>query len=697
MLSLPFLASLLAVIVALAGLLRRRPSPAMWFCFAGLVVLALDSAFTGLALRATSPGRVDAWLTAALLAKACLAPAWIGFSLAWSRGNYREFLSRWWIPIALFGFATIGLAVGFRGSLLHVHAPESPGEAWQVHASAVATAVNVLLLCALVLVLVNLEQTFRAAVGTSRWRIKFVFLGLGVIFGAQLYVRSQVVLFSTHDVGLLTVEPAALLVGCLLLVVAYLRTGLQEIDVYPSTIVLRSSVTMLIVGVYLAVVGVLAEVVRYLGGVASFQFQALVVLLGMAGLGILLLSDRLRQRVRRFVARHFQKAQHDSVKVWGSLSRRVASVRDEAALCDLAARLVAETFEVLAVSVWVADEADGRPALRASTRAGREDLRGGAGDLSNVTRARADREGPFNLEGAPGGWAETLKLLHPTQFPNGGDRWCVPLRSGDKVVGFMVLADRVNAEDYTVEDVELLKCIGDQVTSVLLNLRLANEVGRARELEAFRTMSAFFVHDLKNTASSLNLMLKNLPVHFDDPEFRQDALRGIGNTARRIEELIARLTALRQQPDLKLVETDLGQLVADAIDKVGDWPGIVLSRDLGGGPPILADRDQLRSVVTNLVLNARDAMAPGGTIEVRTLAEDGRVVLSVRDEGCGMTPEFVRDVLFRPFHSTKKKGLGIGMFQSRMIVEKHGGRIDVQSEPGKGTTFRVVLPVRGEL
>ena len=86
---------------------------------------------------------------------------------------------------------------------------------------------------------------------------------------------------------------------------------------------------------------------------------------------------------------------------------------------------------------------------------------------------------------------------------------------------------------------------------VLLNLRLAREVANAREMEAFQTMSAFFVHDLKNAASSLNLMLQNLPVHFDDPAFRADALRGIGNTARRIDEMIARLSAFRQQPALR--------------------------------------------------------------------------------------------------------------------------------------------------
>ena len=312
----------------------------------------------------------------------------------------------------------------------------------------------------------------------------------------------------------------------------------------------------------------------------------------------------------------------------------------------------------------------------------------------------AERTSPFNLEEESEAWADELRRLNPTQFPNGGDRWCVPLRAGEKGLGAIVLADRVSAAVYTIEDLELLQCIGDQITSVLLNLRLADEVARARELEAFRTMSAFFVHDLKNTAASLNLMLNNLPVHFDDPDFRQDALRSVGNTVKRIDEMIVRLGALRQQPDFRLVEADLNQLVGDALDRLGDVPGVEQTREFNPLPAVLVDREQIQSVVTNLVLNARDALATrgaeGGRIHVRTDRAPGRVVLSVEDNGCGMSPEFVRDSLFRPFQSTKKKGLGIGMFQSRMSVEKHGGSIQVESEEGKGTTFRVSLPTRGE-
>ena len=280
-------------------------------------------------------------------------------------------------------------------------------------------------------------------------------------------------------------------------------------------------------------------------------------------------------------------------------------------------------------------------------------------------------------------------------FPNGGNRWCVPLRSGEQCLGALVLADRVNGADYTGEQLQLLRCIAGQVTSVLLNLRLANEVARSREMEAFRTMSAFFVHDLKNAAASLNLMLKNLPVHFDDPAFREDALRGIGNTARRIDEMIGRLTALRQRPDFKPVEADLNQIVSEALDNLDAMPHVELTKELQPLPRVLVDREQIQSVVTNLLLNARDALGQEAAFESARRDLGGSVVLSVADNGCGMSAAFLKDSLFRPFQSTKKKGLGIGMFQSRMIVEAHGGSIRVESEAGKGSTFRVSLPVEG--
>jgi putative PEP-CTERM system histidine kinase len=412
---------------------------------------------------------------------------------------------------------------------------------------------------------------------------------------------------------------------------------------------------------------------------------------------VLLLSDRLRQRVHNFVDRHSTSAQHDSIKIWTGFSQRLANVKDEAGLCAASARLISETFEVLSVTIWLLDEHREQFIAGASTAPQPGEAIPGtpppAASIAVAVGLRT-RTSPFDLECVSEGWAGELRQLNPATFPNGGNRWCVPLRAKEQILGALVLADRVNGAHYTVEQLQLLQCIADQMTSALLNLRLANEVARSREMEAFRTMSAFFVHDLKNAAASLNLMLKNLPVHFDDPAFREDALRGIGNTARRIDEMIGRLTALRQRPASQPVEADLNRLVSEVLDRLDTRPHVDLTQDLHPLPLILADCEQIRGVITNLLLNARDAVGPEGRIALRTEHLGGSVLLSVTDNGCGMSPAFMKDSLFRPFESTKKKGLGIGMFQSRMIVEAHGGSIRAESETGKGATFRVRLPVK---
>ena len=694
---LPFAAAIFSFVLALVSLLPKKRSFARWCFFAGMVVFAIDSLLTGLSLRAAQLPEALRGLTLALIVQSFLPAAWLGFSLTYSRGNYRESLARWRIPLAIVTLLPIGLVLGFQQQLLEVPPDGLPDDLLGARFSPIAKVLNVVLLVALVWILMNLEQTFRSAVGTMRWRIKFVVLGLAVIFGAHLYVRSQALLFSTYDVDWTNIESSALLIGCGFLVVAYVRTGFAEIDVYPSRAVMGSSLTLLMAGGYLFIVGVLANIVSRLGGAESFQFQAFVVLLGMAGLAVLLLSDRLRQRIHSFIGRHFKRAQHDSVRIWTEFSRRLAHVKDQAGLCAVSAKLVSETFEVLSVTIWLLDEQKEQLGVAASTAPNPAEARTAdpppAASCAVAAGLRV-RSSPFDLETIPEPWAQEMRQRNLTTFPHGGHRWCVPLRAGEQSLGALVLADRVNGARYTAEELQLLQCIADQVTSVLLNLRLANEVARSRELEAFRTMSTFFVHDLKNAAASLNLMLKNLPVHFDDPAFRQDALRGIGNTARRIDEMIGRLTALRERRHFKPVEADLNQLVSEALDKLDGMPHVDLTQELQPVPRILADREQIQSVVTNLVLNARDALGAEGRIRIRTDRDGASVVLTVADNGCGMSSTFLKDSLFRPFQSTKKKGLGIGMYQSRMIVEAHGGSIRAESEAGKGSTFRVSLPVK---
>src|SRR5438093_5834169 len=448
---LPFAAGFFSLLLAVFSLLRRKRSPAAWCFSAGMAALGLDSVFTGLSLRATQLGEVAEWLAPAFIVKSLVPVVWLCFSLTYSRSNYRAFVARWKIPLAFLGLLPIGVSLGF---LEQLGSPATPGDLWWLQSGAMAQALNVIFLMSLVLILTHLEQTFRSAVGTMRWRIKFVVVALAVIFGARLYVRSQAMLFSAHDIALWSIESGALLIGCFVLALAYARTGLAEIDVYPSTAVLRSSLTVLIVGGYLFIVGVLAQVVRRFGGAEIFQYQAVVVLLGMAGLAVLLLSDRARQRIHAFVVRHFRKAQHDSARIWTLFSLRLASVTDQARLCAVSAKLISETFDALSVTVWLLDEEKGRLIVGASTARQASNASGACSAdtaSSAVIAGLRVRSSPFDLEDIDEAWAEELRQLNSTAFPNGGNRLCVPLLAGERSLGVRVLADRVSGAVYTVE------------------------------------------------------------------------------------------------------------------------------------------------------------------------------------------------------------------------------------------------------
>jgi signal transduction histidine kinase len=154
------------------------------------------------------------------------------------------------------------------------------------------------------------------------------------------------------------------------------------------------------------------------------------------------------------------------------------------------------------------------------------------------------------------------------------------------------------------------------------------------------------------------------------------------------------MNALRHELRLNPAELDLNLVVTEALANLNGTLDTKLVTKFDEVPKILADRQQLQSVFTNLLLNARDAVSMNGLIVVETTRQGEWLALCVSDNGCGMTEQFIKNSLFRPFRSTKKKGLGIGMFQSKTIVEAHHGKIHVESELGVGTTFRVMLPVK---
>jgi putative PEP-CTERM system histidine kinase len=357
-------------------------------------------------------------------------------------------------------------------------------------------------------------------------------------------------------------------------------------------------------------------------------------------------------------------------------------------------------FQALSVTFWLVDERKERLTFAASTslsayQAGQVPL--DPADAGEIITALTRQPEPIDIDSSKEFWVAALRRAHPDEFrEKGGNRVCVPVMAGGDLLGVLTLGDRVGGVPFSIQDFDLLKSVADQAAASLLNIELSQRLAQAKQLEAFQAMSAFFVHDLKNTASTLSLMLQNLPVHYQDPQFREDALRGIAKTVDHINEVISRLTVLRHELNIQAVDCDLGELVTQTLKGQEQSPGITLVKELAPLPRIPLDPVQIQKVITNLVLNAREALPGGGQIRVETAQRNGWAMLAVADNGCGMPAEFMQKSLFRPFQTTKKKGIGIGMFHCKMIIEAHRGRIEVESEPGKGTTFRVLLPMRGD-
>ena len=686
---LAFAATTVSGALALMFAWNERRSIAHRAFVLGLVLFAVESFCGGLAAVAVLPEEMVSWQDMRLGALSFLPGVWLLFSLTYGRGNAREFMVRWrWILGAAFLIPLLALAA-FQGHWIVSVGQAGQGGRVLFGLGAPGTFLHLFFLIGAVLVLMNLERTYRAAVGTLRWRIKFMILGLGVLFGVRAYVCTQTVLFHAVDPPLDTVSAATLLVACLLIARSLFRAGHFDLDVYPSHAVLQNSFTILLSGTYLLVVGAGARVVAFWGGDVSFALTAFIVLAALV-----LLSDRVRLHVRRLVSRHFQRPLYDYRTVWRRFTEDTASCVKETDLSQAAVRFVADLFQVLSVSLWLVE----KEKLRFAASTFLSVTRGNAlnsenGHALEVIQALRRQSGPVDLDASREKWAAVLRKCHPDEFRKGGNRLAVPLVAHAEIVGVLVLGDRVGGLPFSLQDFDLLKCLGDQIAASLLKVQLSQHLLQAKELEAFQTMSAFFVHDLKNTASTLTLMLQNLPVHFDDPAFREDALRGVSKTVTHITRLIGRLGQIRHELQIRDVSADLNAVVAQSLASWEEGGGVRLEKNLRPLPLLPLDPEQIVKVVTNLILNAREAVRRDGRVRIETCQHAEWAVLDVTDNGCGMSADFLIHSLFRPFQTTKKTGLGIGMFQSKMIVEAHGGRMEVQSDLGKGTTFRIFLPL----
>jgi putative PEP-CTERM system histidine kinase len=238
---------------------------------------------------------------------------------------------------------------------------------------------------------------------------------------------------------------------------------------------------------------------------------------------------------------------------------------------------------------------------------------------------------------------------------------------------------------------DLLRTAASQAAGYLAMLRASDELLEARKFDAFNRMSAFVVHDLKNIVTQLSLMLKNAERHGDKPEFRADMMETVDHA---VDKMRLLMTQLREGERAPAGSSGVPlQALAERLRAQAERQGRHLLLEIDEPLATRGQEARVERVIGHAVQNAFDASAAGQPVRLRLSRMASYARLEVIDHGSGMTAEFVRDRLFKPFQSTKAHGMGIGAYESQQTVQELCGKIEVDSEPGRGTTWRFLLPL----
>ena len=529
--------------------------------------------------------------------------------------------------------------------------------------------------------IVLVEQLYRNMPTEQRWAIKYLCLGLLGSFVYAFYMYSDALLYQRIDPVLWQTRGfiEALLVP--LIAVSVSKDPLWSPEIFISRRVVFHTTTLLASAIYLLVMGFAGYYVKEFGGSWGPVVQAFFLFFTILVLVVFLASRRIRARVKVLVNKHFYPYKYDYREEWLRFIRTI-SFGDEH-LYRKSIKSIAQIIESPGGMLWLRQEngffecvdAWEMPLLKVREPA-----------MGSMIRFLEDNEFVISVDEL-NNEPEVYNRLGYLELPhwlNEISPWLiVPLIHIDRLIGFIILEhSSARKKHFNWEDSDLLKTAARQVASFLEQLKDSVALAEARQFESFNKISTYIVHDIKNLVAQLSLIISNAEKHKDNPLFMDDVINTLGNTVSKMNKM------------LDVVSSKGGSAVSSRVDVIPLLEELVKLREKTDSKPlpvlscesqsfdIRADRNQLLAVFGHMVQNAQDATADDGKIDIVQSATDGQLVLEFRDTGHGMDEEFIKTQLFRPFKSTKGKGMGIGVYETKEIINALGGSIDVESSPG---------------
>lgn len=546
--------------------------------------------------------------------------------------------------------------------------------------------------------LVLVHNFYGGAEPQARTALRWPALALAIQWGLDLnHYTVTYLLANTLDQLVALRGLSALALGILLCV--GLRQGSAALRFRPSRAVMFQSASLIIIGVYLVFMVAVARWLNQSGQKLTAELQLAFAGAAAMMLAVVVSSRTLRAWLRVTISKHLFQHRYDYREEWlrftrtmgrpgpdgRSLDERV--IRAVADMTDSPGGLllvVNEQGALVQASRWQWPTAE-VPAIAlpaAAVRAFEADRSGGfIVDLDELRRSEAIARACW---AAPEQAVPAWLLAEPRAWA------MVPLHHFDRLVGMVVLARPALARRLDWEDFDLLRVAGQQLASYLAEQAGEEALAEASRFDDFNRRIAFVMHDIKNLASQLGLLARNAEAHADNPAFRADMLVTLRNAADKLNTLLARLSRYGTTTVESLAPVAAAAVAGRVAAQMRASHRVELVQ---AEPCWLAAREELlEQVLVHLVQNAIDASGPQAPVFLRVIGEPDHGAIEVFDSGTGMSAEFVRTGLFKPFVSTKPGGFGIGAYEARELVRAMGGSIEVESREGVGSRFTIRLP-----
>lgn len=541
-----------------------------------------------------------------------------------------------------------------------------------------------------VVMLALIEAIYRQS-GSQKWQFKPMIIALGICLLLDFYLLAEAALLGKVNQQTWQARGFVHVMMLPFLVVAVKRIKSWGINVYVSRDIVLQSSLVLAAGVYLCLLAIVGYYLSYIGGNWTTLLQVVFVVVGTALFCTLVFSDAIRRKYKVFIEKHFFANTFDYREKWVELTRELKKVE-----------IAHQNAPAICLNAWCKAIGYSHGALvKLSSQAQPEVIATIPNyqltqvDLA-IVRIYQQKFGNKNwlLDFSDRNDKEVASILADMAGEIQSFSLLVPVYQNNQLWGCCLLKPQPTEHlklNWELRD--YLNAVSEQISSYLFMSEASKALSENAQFIAFSRMSAFVVHDLKNVKAQIDMLLKNAKRHRHNPEFIDDAFETIEAMQSRLQNMLSQLTQKQSGIEQKknvLMSKLLQQIISERCAEHEPLPQLELLYDC----EIYIDHERFSNILFHLIDNAQQATTADGSVRIQLNVENEHMMLKIIDTGCGMTAEFIKERLFKPFDTTKgNAGMGIGAYDAQNFVQQNHGILTVASEVNLGSTFTIQLPL----